>query len=86
MTKCQIIGAGNLSWSLIPNLQRAGFEVNTLCSRNSDTLRSFQEAYGISNICTDLSELSLEADWIFLTVPDKAIAGLAEQLAPLMES
>ena len=81
MQRITIIGAGNLAWNLIPNLQQTGLEVNQLISRSADKLKVFKEHYQIPAVHRQISELHPETDIILLTVSDSAIPMVAEELA-----
>lgn len=75
-----IIGAGRLAWSLIPNLQKKGFLVNQLISRNTEQLAHFQTSYHIPHISTLVSAILPETRVIFITVSDSAIPEIAAQI------
>lgn len=78
--KAVVIGAGNLSWSLIPGLQKAGIEVIQMISRNFSRATAYASEYKIEKISDKMSEISQEADLIFLCVSDGAIAKLALEI------
>lgn len=82
--KAVIIGAGNLSWSLIPNLQEAGIVVSQLISRTAKRRHLYSQAYDLSLQTDQLSEIDQEADWVFLCVRDHMIGQLAKDLEPYM--
>ena len=48
--KVAIVGAGKLSWNLIPALQQAGAEVVQLISRTQEKRERFCKAFGIHPI------------------------------------
>lgn len=75
-----LIGAGRLSWSLIPALQQAGYPPQLLISRNPEQLAIYQNQYQLAQVSTQLSLIPTETELIFLCVGDKQIAPLAEQL------
>jgi len=79
--KVTIIGAGNLSWSLIPNLQRIGLDVIQIISRTPEKRHRFAKAYGIPLAHKSLKDLSSKAELVVLSVGDHAIAPLAVELA-----
>ena len=83
MQQITIIGAGNLAWNLIPNLQNAGLKVHQLISRSKEKLDVFKEAYQIESVHTKLNNLNSETDIVFLTVSDRAISELAAEFAQL---
>ncbi|MDX1907826.1 MAG: Rossmann-like and DUF2520 domain-containing protein [Bacteroidia bacterium] len=79
-----IVGAGNLAWSLIPNLQRTGAEVTQLITR--DTLKGlhWQDVYGIPGYAQTPEALDHTVNLVWLTLPDRLLSGVAAQLAPLL--
>ncbi len=83
--KISVIGAGKMAWSLIPALQKAGADVIQLISRSANSRKKYTEAYNIPHHTAALSQLSPEADWIIMTVPDQAIPTLAEQLSGILD-
>ena len=81
ISNISIIGAGNLAWSLIPNLQKAGFQVNQLISRSEEKRKLFQQTFYITDAGENIAEINPQADLIFLTVSDQAITRVGEELA-----
>ncbi|MEM6265183.1 MAG: DUF2520 domain-containing protein [Bacteroidota bacterium] len=77
-----VIGAGNLSWNLIPNLQAHRVEVVQLITRSTRKLKKFADVYGIPARSTYLDEIVKSANLVFLNVSDHAISEVATQLAP----
>lgn len=84
--KAVVIGAGNLAWSLIPNLQHAGIRVIQLISRNVEKLQEFASEFQIERVSDDYASVDPGADWVFITVSDHAIAGVAQNLSPFHSS
>lgn len=74
--KITIIGTGRLSYSLIPNLQRAGFEVLQLIARSEEVLAKYGREYSITSLTTDLNDLHKETEVVILCVSDTAISEL----------
>ncbi len=79
--KIAFIGAGKLSWNLIPALQQAGAEIVQLISRTEAKRRRFCDAFGIPAHAEGLADLTAGAACVFLTVGDQAVSGLAADLA-----
>lgn len=75
-----VIGAGRLAWSLIPNLQSVGFNVQQLISRQEEKLTQFQKEYQIPYINTAVSDVLSDTALVFITVNDAAIEEVATQL------
>ena len=74
LTSVVLIGAGNLAWSLIPNLWANGIQVSMLISRSRKKLVNFALAYPGLNISQNPNEIPEEVDLILLCIPDDAIA------------
>lgn len=75
-----IIGAGRLAWSLIPNLQGAGYKVEQIISPNLAHARAYALEYNIPVWSQDVSDCLPTCDWIVLCVPDQHIATTALEL------
>jgi len=74
------IGAGRVGTALGMAFARAGWQVTAVASRDEDRRRGFQERVAGARAFADSHPVLDEADLIFLTVPDDAIAGAAEEL------
>lgn len=75
-----IIGAGNLAWSLIPNLQKLGITIHQLISRDRKKLLLFQQEYKIQKVTNRIEDVSKEGNLVFLTVPDDSISEVVTSL------
>lgn len=78
MKRVAVVGAGRLAWSLIPNLVRAGYEVEQLISRDADKLSRFGQAYRLPLVSTSY-QLSPRVDAVFLCVSDSEIGRVGRQ-------
>lgn len=78
MKRIAIVGAGRLAWSLIPNLMRAGCEIQQLSSRDADKLSRFGQAYRLPLISTSY-QLNPTVDAVFLCVSDSEIVRVGRQ-------
>jgi len=74
------IGAGRVGTALGVAFARAGWQVTAVASRDEERRRGFQERVAGARAFADAHAVLDEADLIFLTVPDDAIAGAAEDL------
>ena len=74
------IGAGRVGTALGMAFARAGWQVTAVASKDEDRRRGFQERVAGARAFADSHAVLDEADLIFLTVPDDAIAGAAEEL------
>jgi predicted short-subunit dehydrogenase-like oxidoreductase (DUF2520 family) len=79
--KIAFIGAGKLSWNLIPALQQAGAQVVQLISRTEEKRKRFCEAFEILSASASIGALSEEAEVVFLTVGDQSIASVVEEIS-----
>jgi len=74
------IGAGRVGTALGVAFSRAGWEVTGVASRDSSRRDRFHSLVPTARAFEDAPNVLDEADLIFLTVPDDAIAGAAEAL------
>lgn len=74
------IGAGRVGTALAVAFSRAGWQVSGVASRDEGRRERFHSLVPTARAFEDASNLLDEADLIFLTVPDDAIAGAAESL------
>jgi len=71
------IGAGRVGTALGAAFARAGWQVTAVASRDEARRRRFQERVAGARAFGDANAVLDEADLIFVTVPDDAIAGVA---------
>ena len=74
------IGAGRVGTALGVAFSRAGWEVTGVASRDEERRARFHSLVPTARAFADATNVLDEADLIFLTVPDDAIAGAAESL------
>ena len=74
------VGAGNVGDALAVAFGRAGWSVTAVASRDEDRRRHFTELVPGARAFAEPAAVLDDADLIFLTVPDDAIAGLAGAL------
>lgn len=74
------IGAGRVGTALAVAFSRAGWEVTGVASRDAARRTGFRSLVPTARAFEDASNVLDEADLIFLTVPDDAIAGTAASL------
>ncbi len=74
------IGAGRVGTALGAAFARAGWQVTAVASRDEERRRRFQERVAGARGFADANAVLDEADLIFLTVPDDAIAGAASSM------
>lgn len=82
--KIAIIGAGKISYSLTPALLKAGYNVDTIISKHSDSARALAGKFGIKKYSDNINLISKLANVFFLTVPDSEIEKTANQLSKLI--
>jgi len=82
MTRLRIavVGPGKLANSLVPALTQAGHEVVQVLGRDLTKAKAFATAHQIPQSASLDSPVSSDANLIFLTVADQAIAEVAKQL------
>ena len=74
------IGAGRVGTALGMAFARAGWRVMAVASRDEEHRRRFQEHVAGARAFADAHAVLDEAELIFLTVPDDAVAGAAASL------
>lgn len=74
------VGAGRVGSTLAVAFARAGWQVTAVASRDAGRRARFTELVPGARAFVDAPAVLDEADLIFLTVPDDAIAGLADGL------
>ncbi len=74
------IGAGRVGTALGVAFSRAGWEVTGVASRDEARRARFHSLVATARAFEDAANVLDEADLIFLTVPDDAIAGAAQSL------
>ena len=74
------VGAGRVGTALGDAFARAGWQVAAVASRDAERQRRFQQKVPGARAFADARAVLDEADLIFLTVPDDAIAGAAQGL------
>jgi predicted short-subunit dehydrogenase-like oxidoreductase (DUF2520 family) len=79
--KVTIIGAGVLGTSLGLLLRRGGYSVVAICSRTKRSAQIAAEIIGAGAVVGDPGLAAMGADVVFLAVPDRAIPGVAIQVA-----
>lgn len=79
--KVAIIGAGVLGTSLGVLLKRAGYSIVAISSRNRRSAQTAASTIGMGEVVGDPAMAALGADLVLLAVPDRAIAGVAIQVA-----
>jgi predicted short-subunit dehydrogenase-like oxidoreductase (DUF2520 family) len=78
--KISVVGAGNVGTTLAVLLKRAGHTITGVASRTAAGAARAGELLGVPHGIYP-SEFTREADVTFLTVPDRAIAGVCAQIA-----
>jgi predicted short-subunit dehydrogenase-like oxidoreductase (DUF2520 family) len=71
------VGAGRVGTALGAAFARAGWQVTAVASRDEERRRRFQERVAGARAYADATAVLDDADLIFLTVPDDAVAAAA---------
>jgi len=78
-----IIGAGKISWSLVPALIHAGYKINTIITRINKDAEKLASRFGIKNYSDTLGSIKIKKGIFLLAVPDTQIKPVADKLAEL---
>jgi len=78
-----IIGAGKISWSLVPALQNAGYKINSVISRTIKKAEDLSNKFDIKNYSDDLKDIKIKKGVFILAVPDNQIKSVADNLTEL---
>ncbi|MFA9452595.1 MAG: Rossmann-like and DUF2520 domain-containing protein [Candidatus Aminicenantaceae bacterium] len=81
MTTVSILGAGKLGTALGTALRRSGYQIRGLTCLTQSSAQESRQIIGSGNPLTDNREAAAGSQVVFLTVPDDAIRGVAEDLA-----
>ena len=73
------IGAGTVGTALATRLSSSGYPVVAVYSRSRDSARRLSEAAGGCRVYDSAQEVADNAQLIFITTPDDAIAGVAAE-------
>jgi predicted short-subunit dehydrogenase-like oxidoreductase (DUF2520 family) len=78
-----IVGPGNLGSALAGELYRARYPINAVVSRSTSKITHPKSlARRVKANLVAIGDRALDSDIVWLTVPDDAIANVAQQLAP----
>jgi predicted short-subunit dehydrogenase-like oxidoreductase (DUF2520 family) len=81
-----IVGPGRLGRALALALRRAGYTISEIVSRNSAaSKKKVRELAGIGAYASTSDNPYLDADLVWFCVPDREIAGVARQLASVVD-
>lgn len=78
--KVAIVGAGVLGTALGVLLRQAGYRISAVSSLNRRSAQAAVQQIGEGEVVGDPAMAALGADIVLLTVPDRAIAGVAIQV------
>jgi predicted short-subunit dehydrogenase-like oxidoreductase (DUF2520 family) len=81
MTTVSILGAGKLGTALGTALRCSGYQIRGLTCLTQSSAQESRQIIGSGNPLTDNREAAAGSQVVFLTVPDDAIRGVAEDLA-----
>jgi len=77
------IGAGNVAYSLIPYLQKYGFIIDSIISRNIFSAKDLAERNNVKIFSDKYEEISKESDFYILSVNDEQIENAAERISTI---
>jgi predicted short-subunit dehydrogenase-like oxidoreductase (DUF2520 family) len=72
-------GSGNVAWHLASALFKAGFEIISVYSRNTESAGLLAAAVGAKSV-TSVSEIDRETDLLILALPDQVIPEFSAEL------
>jgi len=78
-----IIGAGKIAHSLVPALQKSGYNVAEVISRKLVSAKKLAVKYGVKHFSDNPKDIRLKSGIVFLCVPDAEIRNAAKQLLGL---
>ena len=76
-----IIGAGKISWSLVPALLYAGYKINSIISSTKKDADKLASAFALKNYPAELNAIKIKKGIFVLAVPDARIKTVADKLA-----
>ena len=76
-----IIGAGRISYSLVSELSKSGYNIVSIVSRNINSAKALAKKFKIDHFSDDLIDIPESARIFFLSVPDGIIAKVASELS-----
>ncbi len=80
MLRLGVIGCGTVGTSLAVRLHRAGYDISAVISRSSSSALRLSQMAGGSRVYQSLQDTADNADLVFITTPDDAIAQIVNQI------
>lgn len=77
------IGAGNVAHSLVPYLQKYGFIIDSIISRNYSSAKDLAEGNNIKIFSDKYEEISKDSDYYIISVNDEQLENAAERISNL---
>lgn len=81
LPRLAFVGAGRVASALAPKLVAAGYPVTGIASRRAAAAHALARSLPGCTVAGAAQELTRQADMVFLTVPDDAIASVAASVA-----
>lgn len=78
--RISIVGAGNVGTALAVLLQKAGHTITGIASRTEESASKAGKRLGVP-YATDPVQFTRQADFVFLTTPDRVIADVCAQIS-----
>ncbi len=78
-SKITFVGSGNVAWHLAKSFDLAGYQIHQIVSRNETTGNELAKKYA-AFFDSKLENVFDDSDFIFLTIPDKAIESTIEKI------
>jgi predicted short-subunit dehydrogenase-like oxidoreductase (DUF2520 family) len=78
-----IIGAGKIAHSIVPALQKSGYNITVIISRKIESAKLLAVKFGTGNYSDKLTEIYTGGGIVLLCVPDNRIKATAKELSNL---
>ena len=78
-----IIGAGKIAYSLVPALQKSGYNVPIIISKNIESAKRLAGKFKISHYADKFEKMDSKSGIVLLCVPDNQIKIVAKELSKL---
>lgn len=78
--KITFVGSGKVAWHLAKAFDGAGFQIHQIVSRNEESGKALAKIYA-AYFESNLKNVFADSDFVFLTVPDKSIETVAQEIS-----
>jgi predicted short-subunit dehydrogenase-like oxidoreductase (DUF2520 family) len=78
-----IIGAGKIAYSIVPALQKSGYNIAVIISRKIESAKRLAGKFGTRHYSDKLGDIDIGGGIVFLCVPDNQIKATTKELSKL---